>query len=71
MRSRMTIAATCDDDARLLPQRGGIAQRTGVLLRLYDASHAVELADAVITATAEHHGPECAAPSSTCRCSRG
>ena len=37
-----------------------IAQRAGVFLRLYNASHAVELADALIAATAEHHGLELA-----------
>ena len=33
-----------------------IARRAGVFVRLYRASHSVELADALIAATAEHHG---------------
>ena len=37
-----------------------IAQRAGVLLRLYNASHGVELADALVAATAEHHRLELA-----------
>ena len=33
-----------------------IARRAGVFVRLYHSSHSVELADALIAATAEHHG---------------
>jgi hypothetical protein len=33
-----------------------ITQRAGVLVRLFGSSHAVELPDALIAATAEHHG---------------
>lgn len=37
-----------------------ISQRAGTFVRLYHASHAVELADALIAATAEHYGLELA-----------
>jgi len=33
-----------------------IAKRAGVFIRIYEASHGVEIADALIAATAEHHG---------------
>ena len=33
-----------------------ISRRAGAFVRLYHVSHAVELADAIIAATAEHHG---------------
>lgn len=42
------------------PVDGDIARRAGVFVRLYRASHNVELADALIAATAEHHGLELA-----------
>jgi predicted nucleic acid-binding protein len=35
-----------------------IAKRAGVFIRLYSASHAIDDADALIGATAEHHGLE-------------
>jgi hypothetical protein len=42
--------------ATLLPVTQDIAKYAGVLVRIYEASHGVELADAIIPATAEHHG---------------
>jgi predicted nucleic acid-binding protein len=42
--------------ATLLPVTQDIAKRAGVLIRLYEASHSVEMADAMIAATAEQHG---------------
>jgi predicted nucleic acid-binding protein len=42
--------------AVLLPVTRDIAKRGGVFARLYEASHSVEMADALIAATAEHHG---------------
>jgi hypothetical protein len=41
---------------RLLPVTPEIAQRAGVFLRLYLPSHSIDTADAIIAATAEHHG---------------
>jgi predicted nucleic acid-binding protein len=43
-------------EATLLPVTQDIAKRAGVLVRLYEASHGVEAADAIFAATAEHHG---------------
>lgn len=37
-----------------------IAVRAGVFVRHYGASHSVEIPDAIIAATAEHHGLELA-----------
>jgi predicted nucleic acid-binding protein len=51
-----------DDAARfwslvnVLPATDEIARRAGVFVRLYRASHNVEVPDAIIAATAEHHG---------------
>jgi predicted nucleic acid-binding protein len=42
--------------AKLLPLTADIAKRAGVFVRLYSASHAVGSMDAIIAATAEHHG---------------
>lgn len=42
------------------PVDGDIARRAGAFVRLYRKSHNVELADALIAATAEHHGLELA-----------
>jgi predicted nucleic acid-binding protein len=42
--------------AVLLPLTQDIAKRGGVFMRLYEAGHGVEMADALIAATAEHHG---------------
>jgi predicted nucleic acid-binding protein len=38
------------------PVSKDIAERAGVFIRHFGKSHAVELADALIAATAEHHG---------------
>jgi predicted nucleic acid-binding protein len=40
----------------LLPVTVDIAKRAGVFVRLYDASHGIGAVDAIIAATAEHHG---------------
>lgn len=40
----------------LLPVTQDIAKRAGVFVRLYQASHDVASMDAIIAATAEHHG---------------
>jgi predicted nucleic acid-binding protein len=42
--------------AALLPVNDDIAKRGGIFMRIYEASHGVEIADAIIAATAEHHG---------------
>jgi hypothetical protein len=42
--------------AALLPVTQEIAKYAGVLIRVYEASHGVEMADAIIAATAQHHG---------------
>ena len=42
--------------AKRLPLNVEIAQRAGAFVRIYRASHAVEPLDAIIAATAEHHG---------------
>jgi hypothetical protein len=42
--------------AALLPLTQDIAKYAGVLMRIYEASHGVEMPDAIIAATAEHHG---------------
>jgi predicted nucleic acid-binding protein len=42
--------------ASLLPVTQEIAKRAGVFIRLYQASHSVEMADALVAATAEYHG---------------
>src|SRR5581483_5847250 len=39
-----------------LPVNHDIAVRAGVFVRHYGASHSVEIPDAIIAATAEHHG---------------
>ena len=41
---------------RPLPVDRDIATRAGVFVRLYGPSHSVEIPDALIAATAEHHG---------------
>jgi predicted nucleic acid-binding protein len=41
---------------RPLPVERDIAVRAGVFVRHYGASHSVEIPDAIIAATAEHHG---------------
>jgi len=41
--------------AMLLPITQEIAKRAGILLRVYEASHGIGNADAIIAATAEHH----------------
>jgi predicted nucleic acid-binding protein len=41
---------------RPLPVDRDIAMRAGVFVRHYGPSHAVEIPDALIAATAEHHG---------------
>jgi predicted nucleic acid-binding protein len=43
-------------EARLLPVTPEVARRAGVFSRLYEASHGMDDIDAVIAATAEHHG---------------
>jgi predicted nucleic acid-binding protein len=42
--------------AALLPVTQDIAKRAGIFVRLYQASHSVASMDAIIAATAEHHG---------------
>jgi predicted nucleic acid-binding protein len=42
--------------AKLLPITADIAKRAGVLIRVYQPSHSLEAIDALIAATAEHHG---------------
>jgi len=42
--------------AKRLPLNVEIAQRAGAFVRIYRGSHAVEPLDAIIAATAEHHG---------------
>jgi predicted nucleic acid-binding protein len=42
--------------AVLLPVTQDIAKRAGVFVRLYHASHGIASMDAIIAATAEHHG---------------
>lgn len=42
--------------AKLLPITTDIAKRAGVFVRVYQPSHSVEALDALIAATAEHHG---------------
>lgn len=43
-------------EMNLLPVTVDIAKRSGVFVRLYDAGHGIGAVDAVIAATAEHHG---------------
>ena len=45
---------------RWLPVTLDIARRAGVFLRLYEKGHGIDDADALIAATAEHHGLELA-----------
>lgn len=47
-------------NVRLVKVDRDIAWRAGVFVRHFGASHAVELADALIAATAGHHGLELA-----------
>ncbi len=42
--------------ASLLPVTQDIAKRAGIFVRIYEASHGVAAMDALIAATAEHHG---------------
>jgi predicted nucleic acid-binding protein len=42
--------------AAMLPITQDIAKRAGAFMRIYEASHGVGIADALIAATAEHHG---------------
>jgi predicted nucleic acid-binding protein len=39
----------------LLPVTQDIAKRSGIFVRLYEASHSIGSIDAIIAATAEHH----------------
>jgi predicted nucleic acid-binding protein len=39
-----------------LPVVEQIGERSGVFMRLYGASHSIDIPDAIIAATAEHHG---------------
>jgi predicted nucleic acid-binding protein len=43
-------------EARILPVTHDIAKRAGILSRIYAASHGLDDIDAIIAATAEHHG---------------
>ena len=45
---------------RWLPVTTDIARRAGVFLRLYEMGHGIDDADALIAATAEHHGHDLA-----------
>src|SRR5437870_4661969 len=42
--------------AKKFPLTEAIAKRAGAFVRVYRPSHAVEPVDAIIAATAEHHG---------------
>ena len=42
--------------AILLMVTQDIAKRAGIFVRLYEASHGIDIPDAIIAATAEHHG---------------
>jgi hypothetical protein len=44
------------EQAKLLPVATEIAKRAGVFVRVFQPSHSVEAIDAIIAATAEHHG---------------
>ena len=44
------------EQAKLLPVTVEIAKRAGVFVRVFQPSHSVEAIDAIIAATAEHHG---------------
>jgi len=43
-------------EAKVLPATHEIAKRAGVFSRLYEPSHGLDDIDALIAATAEHHG---------------
>jgi predicted nucleic acid-binding protein len=43
-------------EANVLPVTHDIAKRAGVFSRLYEPSHGLDDIDAIIAATAEHHG---------------
>ena len=43
-------------EAKILPVTHDIAKRAGILSRIYAASHGLDDIDAIIAATAEHHG---------------
>jgi predicted nucleic acid-binding protein len=43
-------------EAKILPATQEIAKRAGVFSRLYQPSHSLDDIDAIIAATAEHHG---------------
>ena len=43
-------------DTQVFPLGSEIAQRAGVFVRLYGGSHGIDIPDALIAATAEHHG---------------
>ena len=43
-------------DCRVLNVTRPVAEAAGIAMRHYKGSHALELADALIAATAEHHG---------------
>jgi len=43
-------------EAKILPVTHDIARRAGVFSRLYEPSHRLDDIDAIIAATAEHHG---------------
>lgn len=48
------------EDSRVFPVSAEIAQRAGVFLKHYRKSHSIGDPDALIAATAEHHGLELA-----------
>jgi predicted nucleic acid-binding protein len=43
-------------DAKVLAVTQDIAKRAGVFSRLYESSHGLDDIDAIVAATAEHHG---------------
>ena len=43
-------------EAKILPVTHDIAKRAGILSRIYASSHGLDDIDAIIAATAEHHG---------------
>jgi hypothetical protein len=49
-------AETLFANSQVLPIGSDIARRAGVFVRLYGASQSVDIPDALIAATAEHHG---------------
>ncbi len=57
---RETEARRFISECRILIVSETIAERTGAILRHYKASHDLDMSDALIAATAEHHGHELA-----------